>query len=430
MARSSRLVGLGLVLVATYACIWIIHAQKPESRQRGALEASLRHFSNTTKVKTTASVGSSSLKTPDSSVDEEKENERPTLTTSLPSFPFHANLTALPIWLQDYIHWHENTPHAPLLIVKCLHTDTSCGGTADRLQPLPLYLLLAVRLQRRLIVYWQRPYGLEEFLEPVTMDWRIPSEYQTQNDTWWRQQTFVGGHDVEALLRGSGLRPKMRNLEEHSIVTLMYQSNLHGSNLYDEYVPKLYRDNTTFDQVYANLWHSIFRPIPIIRQQVQEQLARLGSDYVAVHIRSQYQKAAGPKKTVVVARNALQCVSQLRTSPNQTIFVTTDNANSTRAALMVLAQEHPGVHVVASRDTQPLHLDRGWSFLQRQSSAWQRAPAPSAYYGTFGDLYLLAAATSRAVHHGNYAKWAHRLSYGHRGSIINHLQKQCWWKNV
>ena len=99
---------------------------------------------------------------------------------------------SLPQWITDYIKWHQEVrakfpgdelftnKDAPKLLVRtCLGI---CGGLHDRLGQLPWDIYLAMRLNRVLLMAWQRPKELEHFLLPpivededtLAIDWRIP----------------------------------------------------------------------------------------------------------------------------------------------------------------------------------------------------------------------------------------------------------------
>ncbi len=122
---------------------------------------------------------------------------------------FQESFDALPRWLQDYFTWHRaqtsslssfssssaaanaNTKYVVLL---CLPKDTLCGGLSDRLRPLPFYLFVAKHTNRVLCIYWEKPFGLEEFLQPIGgtddndidgmggIDWRCPNQVRELYD--------------------------------------------------------------------------------------------------------------------------------------------------------------------------------------------------------------------------------------------------------
>jgi hypothetical protein len=104
-------------------------------------------------------------------------------------------LDSFPQWIQDYVTWHADmrhqfpgmdlftNPNAPKLLVRtCLGY---CGGLHDRLGQLPWDVYLANITGRVLLLNWQRPRALEEFLIPayysdvdksLVFDWTIPPQ--------------------------------------------------------------------------------------------------------------------------------------------------------------------------------------------------------------------------------------------------------------
>jgi hypothetical protein len=62
------------------------------------------------------------------------------------------------------------------LIMECLDAHASCGGTSDRLKPLPSLLRVAHIFNCFLLIRWIRPAKLEEFLLPPKggIDGRVP----------------------------------------------------------------------------------------------------------------------------------------------------------------------------------------------------------------------------------------------------------------
>ena len=94
-----------------------------------------------------------------------------------------ASTERLPQWLQDYFAWHrEATQHSgktsKYIVLPCIGDD-KCGGFSDRLWALPFMLLIASKLYRMFCIYWNRPFGLEDFFQPPEggVDWRCPEEY-------------------------------------------------------------------------------------------------------------------------------------------------------------------------------------------------------------------------------------------------------------
>jgi hypothetical protein len=96
----------------------------------------------------------------------------------------------LPDWMRRYLRWHrQKRLHMQIhgsrlfkqerwLVVQCLgEHDSNCGGTADRLKPLPWALRVAHNTKRILLIHWTKPGHLEDFLLPPQggIDWRAPA---------------------------------------------------------------------------------------------------------------------------------------------------------------------------------------------------------------------------------------------------------------
>jgi hypothetical protein len=94
----------------------------------------------------------------------------------------------IPEWMKAYMNWHKwkrttwntqtNWTSERWLIMQCFgdQDNKRCGGTADRLKPVPFMLRTAYNHQRMLLIRWTRPAMLEEFLVPPKggFDWRVP----------------------------------------------------------------------------------------------------------------------------------------------------------------------------------------------------------------------------------------------------------------
>jgi hypothetical protein len=86
------------------------------------------------------------------------------------------NSTIIPNWMKEYFDWHEHQRQQILtptkytemnyLIMQCTFNHAICGGTSDRLKGIPTLLRYAARTNRFLLIHWERPWPLEEFLLP------------------------------------------------------------------------------------------------------------------------------------------------------------------------------------------------------------------------------------------------------------------------
>ena len=102
--------------------------------------------------------------------------------------------TKLPAWMKRYFKWHrkqrrnmltpENWKSMRLLVMECLQHMEKCGGTSDRLKPLPSLIRIAASTNRFLMIHWTRPSRLEEFLLPPKggVDWRVPDWLRKSSD--------------------------------------------------------------------------------------------------------------------------------------------------------------------------------------------------------------------------------------------------------
>jgi hypothetical protein len=78
--------------------------------------------------------------------------------------------------MKDYFDWHKKqrrevlTPskytNMKYLVMQCAFSHVICGGTSDRLKPIPTLLRYAAKTRRFLMIQWDRPWPLEEFLVP------------------------------------------------------------------------------------------------------------------------------------------------------------------------------------------------------------------------------------------------------------------------
>ncbi|GAX15683.1 hypothetical protein FisN_3Hh157 [Fistulifera solaris] len=370
-----------------------------------------------------------------------------------------SSTTALPVWMQDYFKWHAlqspDDSSVEYLVVRCLHQDTHCGGTADRLMPLPLFVMMAARMKRVLLFHWERPCPLEEYLVPSTdIDWRIPKNHDLFQSLDWKSTVRIS-HQLNVLqIIDPKFEPPTRRRSKPlptvlpRVVTTAYQSQLHGADLYDQFRNRTdlfqrkdvsdggtasHGNEPSFEQVYSALWKTFFQPSPRLQSKIDAALRDMHltpNDYVAAHIRALYQQEAGPKKTAFVARNAMHCASQFLSYKGQPIYVVSDSVNSTQMAMQYVHEQHSDedVVVVTRPVTEVLHLDRGTAFLKKDADQWTKNGYCADYDDTFVDLYLLILAKCRTVHLGSFAKWAHLI---HGGNCINsHFQKQCRWNKV
>jgi hypothetical protein len=329
---------------------------------------------------------------PPRTITEQSKNTIQDLSWSRPE-----NLTTgMPPWLKDYFLWHAQA-RAQLnqnswnshryLMLQCLPGSRKCGGTADRLKPLPLLLWTAYKSNRILLIKWGRPAELEAFLLPPRggLDWRVPE---------WL-------YNIPEFKPG----PRATNVEElmelvmnpdSPLVKARVQSHDYGSVYYNQNARN--DAEPTFEQIYHVCWRAMFTPSPPVANLITAQLQQsrlVPGKYVGIHIRALYAvKERDPDMVAHWARNAIHCASQLQAGGP--FYMSSDSAAAVRMGTQY--GEDRGVWVAArsqAGETEPYHLDK----------APLSAKAPD-FYDTFVDLYLLAMSRCVTYNMGGYGTWA------------------------
>ena len=383
--------------------------------------------------------------------------------------------TVLPQWLKDYFQWHSqqttflkdhwkpklaklnqteaakflwDQPDAHTLsenkirffVVRCFRFDRRCGGLADRLLPLPYLLSVAANTSRVLLIHFQKPALLEEYLTPPQggIDWRIPE---------WLLPAFHFTPDSRRF-KATG------NLEWHAsypgdtVVQSIFQSYHYGAETYDE---RRTPHEPTFREVLRDAWRVLFTPTPPIQKRIQLELNLMGirpGHYAAIHVRALYAVKEDQRDLKDIeqwSRNAVHCASQIY--PGGPYFIASDSNHATKTAVqygreVVLQQSKKlqaaplpvGVVVTRSNQKPPIHSDRIPVVDDGGGAPGNKAVVPlpyqaSDYYDTYVDLYLMGMAQCVTHGIGGYGKMASYLSYNSSCSFQffkNSLTK-CEW---
>jgi hypothetical protein len=315
---------------------------------------------------------------------------------SRPLWESSSSSTVIPRWMKDYFAWHAEqrrklqllssaqkehggNNHANsssssssstdlkqfrFLVVRCLQQDDKCGGTADRLKPLPFYLRLAHALQRILVFKWERPVPLEEFLQPPTrrnsnggsvvigMDWTWPSflddhYYNFSNASpepeiynakhikqysGWNLPKSINEDQDAKLLNGrkrQHLPIQHKSLSHLAVVSMRYQSHGHGADEYNWLASQQNNNNNnnettapkeaTFEEVFRDAWHVVFEPVPAIQQRIDNIMTRSWNNsvqpnmYDAIHIRALYHNSQPDLNSLrSLSRHAVNCLHTLQ----------------------------------------------------------------------------------------------------------------------
>jgi hypothetical protein len=343
--------------------------------------------------------------------------------------------------MQRYFVWHrserskltpENWQTKRYLILRCLREEGPCGGAADRLGPLPYLLMLANRTKRLLFIHWTHPAPLEAFLVPPPggMNWTLPGAV---NFTNWTTVNWRTPRHNRQIINQNLPHIVLEPWNEHEASTdhvvvearlFSYFGSFHDRpalNVYNE-DQDLAAGESTFEQVYAEVWRVLFEPSLPVKARIEKAQESLGlspGGYVSTHIRAQY---VGKRKlNMAEVRNALHCALALHPDPPTAVYLASDSKEAIRFGVdygrRVLNRT-----VIADADAMPpLHLDRGGQFLRDGPD--RNMHPPSAYYGTFVDLYLLSGGTCVALGRGGYGHWASLIG-GNPSCSVRHTANE------
>ncbi|KAL3908455.1 MAG: hypothetical protein SGILL_008472 [Bacillariaceae sp.] len=325
-----------------------------------------------------------------------------------------------PAWMVEYFDWHKQqrlemmTPtkwnQTKYLVMSCKE-GRICGGTSDRLKPIPTMLRRAAMTKRILLIQWERPCKLEEFLLPPKggFDWRVPD--------WLLPEL---SNDGTELLSTSNIWKYMDTplRTVHSV----FQAMDGGATWYNEQSEE---GEASFQDVYHLVWSMMFAPVPQVASTIKTILDDNGlapHEYTAAHLRVLYNKE--DRKEAVLkkwTRGALNCASNLH--PGQPIFLASDSAVVTEYGPTYGREQNGTVIIHQNNPNPPLHLDRAdWNTTK------PLRPPPD-YYDTFTDLYLLALSGCLFHSKGGYGLWAAyingNLTCGYRSKGWNKLQNEC-----
>jgi hypothetical protein len=366
----------------------------------------------------------------------------------------------LPPWMTDYFQWHATARHSlqtnpetwksfRYLMLQCLPKSLKCGGTADRLQPLPLLLWMAHHSspKRILLIKWGRPAELEAFLLPPIggMDWRVP-------DWLYAQQEFRQGPratNVEELQQIMTANP------DYTMVKARIQTHDHGSQFYNTHCRRGTNNTTndnndiepTFELVFHLCWRVVFTPSPPVAQLIEQQLQESGlvpGQYVGIHVRALYAvKDRDPNLIHLWTRNAINCASQLAVQvPTTTTTTWTEgrpffylSSDSSHAIAVGKEYSKERQVQVASRRTTGEGLEQQQQQQQQQPYHLDKAPKSaqvSDFYDTFVDLYLLSLSRCITYNMGGFGTFALYMSpYAHGSCSFQHHEAsgihRCEW---
>lgn len=330
----------------------------------------------------------------------------------------------LPLWMADYFDWHkttreqltiENWNQTQFLVMTCRKHADGCGGISDRLKPLPFVVLQAARHKRLLLIDWNKPKPLEDFLVPPAggVDWRMPS---------FLKRPFRGlgadtSYGVEDLNR------KLYIKSRDALVYTRIQSAGAGEELYAQQADSF----STYQEVFHGLFRAFFVPVPRLQAALDQKMKEHGlapQEYTAVHLRNMYGNRVwrNPDETISIVVNGINCASNI--FPGAPIFFAADDKFAVDAAREYGQQRNIQVGSLDYKD-DPIHIDK--------DDDWKNRTAAE-YDDTFLDLYMLGEAKCVAYSNGGYGSFGSLLSYEPTCNVRyfrgRHMHRNCTYTDV
>ena len=363
------------------------------------------------------------------------------------------NSSTLPDWMIEYFDWHteqrailqqtwnttstSNRRRHGLLILQCLPMDGKCGGTADRLKPIPLILLAAHQSQRLFFIRWERPCALEHFLRVPTggFDWRLPEWLDLGEYKSVSRRHVTNIHKFLNIVHSSNAT---------DVVTTKLQWHNGGSTIFDNSLGR----PGFFEDVYHELFGILFEPVPAIQNQLDAIYTSTGlqpGHYAAAHYRALWwedQMAPNETEQVHAAINAAHCASELR--PGGPIYFASDSVVASQGIQEYAQKSHRPI--VTVRHAEVIHMDRA---VVAVDDTIEKAPAiltgrdsfnadgmtqarVEDLYPIFVDLYLLKNANCMSYGDGGFGQYGLMLSQNHTCSkrhMFRHELKRCTWRD-
>lgn len=332
---------------------------------------------------------------------------------------WHRSYT-LPLWIQEYFDWadeqqrnlnEENWRSHRYLVMQCLKTDAHCGGTSDRLKPIPLLVLLAMRSKRLLYIRWTRPCPLEEFIVPPEngYNWTMPQWLVPYMDSKEATKTPIRVNNKNVI----------NDAEKNITVLRARLQTFDGGSIY--FNEQFNSTGVSYESIYHDLFRILFQPAAPVQKIIDDELKSVGltpGEYATAHYRAFYGKRLpDDEKIRSTAVNAVECASELR--PGGPVYFASDSSHAIQS-IKNYAQEHSRPVVIIQND-EPLHLDKA------------NSTNAADYYNVFVDLFLLGMGRCGSVGMGGFGRYGLLLSYNascwNRHSY-NRQRMDCHWKDA
>ncbi len=353
------------------------------------------------------------------------------------------SLANLPGWIQNYVQWNKQQPadKSKYLVLICLPRDETCGGLSDRFRGLLSFLFLSKISNRKLCIYWTRPFSLQTFLLPTEsgIDWRCPEDHLkkiiNQNVPSGSQRGFHVNYFMDCLATSKHPEQPMIPCVQRELQNLLSNTETFAvAQFYGNTVPSINQFNLIaqaysyedmmpiinqwqYPDMMKDLFRAFFKPVPSLAKRVNETMTKLGlieNEYVSVHIRTRYPvRFYGVQRDEVnlvdkqgklpfegrvkdylinILNNAVECGHLL--APDLPMFFTSDHNEVTKYATMTnftfngeessITVKPVGIH----HDKMPVHV--GITEYQKYTH--------SDFYSVFEELLIMGG--SRCVAHG------------------------------
>ncbi|KAK1738097.1 hypothetical protein QTG54_011391 [Skeletonema marinoi] len=317
----------------------------------------------------------------------------------------------LPEWVKTYAKWHAKqrkryfddmranaTSDVRFLISRCL-TNDKCGGASDRLQEIPYSIMLANQTNRVLLVRWEKPARLENYLVVPEggIDWTVPDDMFPKEENWHLRGKEDSEHKIVSTIRKDSAAPKFRQYQEEEL----------GGN-----------------KIYHEIFRLLFSPSEALTARIQSTMKSLQlnpKEYSSVHLRVKYP-VKGIKendfsfekhKSQITgwANNAVNCAAELH--PNSTIYVSSDN-NDTVGYL--LEESHFAQHYIDATKHKKHALvvklvARDYS-TENEHVAFSQTTEVDGFMNVFEDLFIMGLGKCVAHGVGGYGRLAAALCGG------------------
>ena len=291
-------------------------------------------------------------------------------------------------------------------------------------------MLEAYRYKRLLLIWWQKPKPLEDFLVPPDggVDWRVPDWLKPRLLSTWEgnEKTRIKGDKVVIMGMSYGIEDadnKLKNRRRDLVRRLSLQIPDGGEDFYAQHK----RSHSTYPQVFHELFRTFFTPVPRLQTLIDSKMKEhnlIPGEYAATHLRAMYgnRKWRDPNETIALSVNGINCASSLY--PGAPVYFAADIKFAVEVAREYGRQRHLPVGSLDFLEN-PIHFDRDPDWRSRQASD---------YDDTFVDLFMLGQ--SRCVTHSNggYGSFGSLLSYDASCNIRyfkgrNIQFQQCSWTN-